>query len=492
MALPDVKFNFQGGKKEIANIVKDIGKAIFTSTRASLESATKLVVPDVASMVADITDDLSSGPIERFKDGIRKLDTLVGKLGINLEDYSKELAEFLKLRQEKSIKSEETVNQLRTQNIKAQVNEFGEVVILTKEQIIQQEQELKNLNKEIKSNQKELGDFAKIQKKGGELSEDQQKRLVEVNNNLIENTDKRNEVLQNLNKTEDQDNRTAREKFNDAVDEYVPDQLREIGSAFTEGLMAPFTAIKELGMLFGSMLKPLKALPKLLKGFMVGLIGALAATLPYILVAAAIVAGLVLLKKAFDFLKEKVDENREKLIEFKDKIVAIPGQIKDFFDEKFDALGVAFDSFVEDVKALPGQISDFFEGIFNKIQNFFIDAINSVIELINDIKPFGEDIKLLEKVATGTTEGPVSSDVLPPDGEGFNALMEKIKGTKSVDTDFPVNELSVIPQINKVQPNNAAVAVNNTNVNNNTSLGSFTSSQNNDHARISLYTDNGS
>ena len=309
---------------------------------------------------------------------------------------------------------------------------------------------------------------------------------------MIENTDKRNEVLQNLNKTEDQDNRTAREKFNDAVDEYVPDQLREIGSAFTEGLMAPFTAIKELGMLFGSMLKPVKALTKLLKGFMVGLIGALAATLPYILVAAAIVAGLVLLKKAFDFLKEKVDENREKLIEFKDKIVAIPGQIKDFFDVKFDALGVAFDSFVEDVKAIPGQISDFFEGIFNKIQNFFIDAINSVIELINDIKPFGEDIKLLEKVATGTTEGPVSSDVLPPDGEGFNALMEKIKGTKSVDTDFPVNELSVIPQINKVQPNNAAVAVNNTNVNNNTSLGSFTSSQNNDHARISLYTDNGS
>src|SRR5210317_2121499 len=122
MALPSVRYNFAGGKKEIANIVKDIGQAIFTSARASFESATKVVVPSIPEMIQEITDDLSSGPIERFKDGLRKVDTLVEKLGVNLEDYSKELAQFLKLRQERSIKSEETVNQLRTQNIKAQVN----------------------------------------------------------------------------------------------------------------------------------------------------------------------------------------------------------------------------------------------------------------------------------------------------------------------------------------------------------------------------------
>ena len=70
---------------------------------------------------------------------------------------------------------------------------------------------------------------------------------------------------------------------------------RDIGSAFTEGLTAPFTAIKELGIGFMSMLKPLKMLPKLLKGFMVGLLGALAAMIPYLLIAAAIVVGLIAL-----------------------------------------------------------------------------------------------------------------------------------------------------------------------------------------------------
>ena len=197
MALPEITAS---GKEEVNKVVQDIGQAIFKRTGMSLEKAAQAVMPDIPSMVAEITEDLRSGPVNRFAEGIRKLDKLVEGLGVNLEDYSKELAEFLKLRQEKSSKSEETVNQLRTQNIKAQVNEFGEVVILTKEQIIQQEKELKDLNKEIKSNQKELDKFAKKQKKGGELTEEQQQRAIQVNNDLIENTDKRNKVLENLNK----------------------------------------------------------------------------------------------------------------------------------------------------------------------------------------------------------------------------------------------------------------------------------------------------
>ena len=107
--------------------------------------------------------------------------------------------------------------------------------------------------------------------------------------------------------------RTFREKFDDTIETYVPDGLRDIGSAFTEGLTAPFTAIKELGTGFMSMLKPLKLLPKLLKGFTVGLLGALAAMIPYLLIAAAIVIGLIALKKAFDFLKENIDTVKEKL-----------------------------------------------------------------------------------------------------------------------------------------------------------------------------------
>ena len=369
MALPSVRYNFAGGKKEIANIVKDIGQAIFTSARASFESATKIVVPSIPEMIQEITDDLSSGPIERFKDGLRKVDTLVEKLGVNLEDYSKELAQFLKLRQERSIKSEETVNQLRTQNIKAQVNEFGEVMILNKSQIEEQENSLKILNKEIKTSQKVIDDYAKIQQRGGTLEKEQQQELLAANKKVIESTEKRNEVLTTLNRTEAEDTRTFREKAGDAIEKYVPDGLRDIGSAFTEGLMAPFNAIKDLGMLFGNILKPLKLLPKLLKGFTVGLLGAVMAMLPYIAIAGAIVIAIVALKKGFDFLKDNIDTVKEKLSNFADAVMEIPTTI-----------------------------SDFFKGIFTQIKNFFIDAINSVISLVNKIP--GVDIEKIEKEPT--------------------------------------------------------------------------------------------
>ena len=35
--------------------------------------------------------------------------------------------------------------------------------------------------------------------------------------------------------------------------------------------------------------------------------------------------------------------------------------------------------------------------VFNKIQNFFIDAINGVIKLLNKVNLFGDDIELLDQ-----------------------------------------------------------------------------------------------
>ena len=44
MALPNTRFNFAGGKKEIAEIVSSIGKAIFSQARVSFDAASKAVV----------------------------------------------------------------------------------------------------------------------------------------------------------------------------------------------------------------------------------------------------------------------------------------------------------------------------------------------------------------------------------------------------------------------------------------------------------------
>ena len=181
MALPEVRFNFKGGKKEVAEAVRDIGQAIFNQTRVSFESAAKMVVPSIPDMVTEIIDDLSSGPLDRFSQGIKKVDRLINELGVDIEKYSKELAGFLKLRQEKSIKSEETVNELREKNIIAQVNRMGEVEILNRQQIEEQNKNLVTYNNEIREAEKVIQNLSKRQQKGRELDETQQKDLIAAN-----------------------------------------------------------------------------------------------------------------------------------------------------------------------------------------------------------------------------------------------------------------------------------------------------------------------
>lgn len=379
MALPDTRFNFKGGKKEVAEIVSGIGQAIFSQVRGSLEAASKTVVPSIQTMVTEITEDLSAGPIDRFNDGLAKVDTLVNKMGVDLSMYSKDLNKFLNERTERARESEETINQLRTQNIIAQVNKFGEVSILTQTEIEDQKKLLKEQNIEIKDSQKIIEKYSKIQQKGGELDITQRQELVEANDKVIKKTQERSKTLETLNMSEGEDKKTFREKFDDTIDTYVPDGLRDIGSAFTEGLTAPFTAIKDLGMMFGNMLKPLKLLPKLLKGFTVGLLGALAAMIPYLLIAAAIVVGLIALKKGFDLVVDNLDLIKEKLSNFADAVMEIPGQI-----------------------------ADGFKTIFTKIQNFFIDAINGVIGLVNKIP--GIEIEKIER-----KELPGEADMTPGD-----------------------------------------------------------------------------
>ena len=428
MALPDTRFNFAGGKKEVAEIVSGIGQAIFAQVKGSLEAASKTVVPSIQTMVTEITEDLSAGPIDRFNEGLAKVDHLVNKMGVDLSMYSKDLNKFLNERTERARESEETINQLRTQNIIAQVNKFGEVSILTQTEIEEQKNLLKKQNIEIKDSQKIIEKYSKVQQKGGELDITQRKELVEANDKVIKKTQERSKTLETLNIQEGDDKKSFREKFDDTIDTYVPDGLRDIGSAFTEGLTAPFTAIKDLGMMFGNMLKPLKLLPKMLKGFAAGLLGALMAMLPYLLIVGAVVLGLYALKKGFDFLMDNMDTIKEKLGAFADYVAEIPGQI-----------------------------ADGFKTIFNKIQNFFIDAINGVIGLINKIPGIeidkvdrkglpeeeGTDFSKVEMAAPGAkdfdmtsaTEAQDNAFVIPPTANQDMSFMERMK-TSPVNNEY--------------------------------------------------------
>ena len=403
MALPDTRFNFEGGKKEVAEIVSGIGQAIFSQVRGSLEAASKTVVPSIQTMVAEITEDLSAGPIDRFNEGLEKVDRLVNKMGVDLSMYSKDLNKFLQERTERARQSEETINQLRTQNIVAQVNKFGEVSILTKTEIEDQKKLLREQNVEIKDNKKIIEKLSKIQQKGGELTEEQRKDLVDANKKVIETTEKRSKTLETLNLTEADDTRSFRDKFDDTIDTYVPDGLRDIGSAFTEGLTAPFTAIKELGTGFMGMLKPLKLLPKMLMMFSTGVISAVISLAPFIGIAAAVVVGIIALVAAFMYVRKNFDDIREKLSDFGDAVMEIPGKI-----------------------------SDFFTSIFAKIKNFFIDAINGVIGLLNKIP--GVEIEKIEK----DPEGIDNSSVGEQDAAFSAGMLDNTSVTEAQDNAFNV------------------------------------------------------
>ena len=485
MALPVVDTNQPEVKELIKGSVKDIANTIFATASVSITAAAKAVTPSIPQMVADITDDLRAGPVNRFSQGLEKLDKLLQNFGGDIKDYSKELAKFVDQREARISKSEKTIRELRESNVKAEIGAMGEINILSQEEIRRREEAIETLNTQIKTDKEDLEIKRKlIQEQGVASGEGISKDVVDSQNAIIEKEKERGKLLESLNKTEEDTSNDAqmsiRERASKFVDDYVPDQIRDIGGALIDGLMAPVNAVKDLGRFFGGLLKPLKALPKLFKGFIKGMMGALKTFTTFLLIGLAVTLAIGAIVIGFIKLKEVIEENKLKLIAFKDRIMEIPGQIKDFFSEKFTALGESFSAFGEKVKAIPDKISEFFKGVFNTIQNFFIDAINGAIELINKIKP-GKDIELLENVPMPASE---PAEIVPVENNGTVAAAQSGVGTATANGPPFLNTNN-----SQSNTNNAAVAVNNNAVNNNTTISSAASAKNNDYSRMSLYND---
>ena len=511
MALPVVDIKAPGVKELIEGSVKEIANTIFASASVSITAAAKAVAPSIPQMVADITEDLRAGPVERFSKGLEKLDKLLQNFGGDLKDYSKELAKFVEQREKRIEKSETTIRELRESGVKAEIDDMGAISILSQEEISKREVQIENLNTKIKTDKENLEIQRKLLQEQGvtQGGEAMSKDFVEKQDNIIAAEQKREKLLVSLNKTEEDTSNDAqmsiRERASKFVDDYVPDQIRDIGGALVDGLMAPVNAVKDLGRFFGSLLKPLKFLLKplkamgkafkglgkllfgfmkkaalMFKGFIVGMMGTIASMLPFIAIGLAIVIAIGLVIAGLVKLLQVIEENKEGLIAFKNRIMEIPGKIKDFFDEKFTAIGEAFNNFVENVKAIPGKISNFFKTVFAKIQNFFIDAINGIIGMYNKL-PL-KDIEMLENVPLPADN---SAEIVPTDSSGGTVAAVQ-SGTGTATASVPPFLSTNNSQANS--SNNAAV-INNNAVNNNSVLASATSAKNNDAARQSLYSD---
>jgi len=326
MALPTLadKIDAVEDKIEKENIVSQIAQAVFKSAKISSEAAAKFAVaPSVPQMVDDVLEDLKSGSIQKFNRAMDKLDKLVRTLGIDLKKYNKELANFAEKREEKIIKSEEKIQTLRENNIIADIEASGDVRILSQKEIEDKqgdlratEDRIKELEKKIAKDTKQVQDPGLFQKELKTTAQFNKKEEIKRDTEELEEKKKeRDQAKQVLGSRGDEQPgilQRGREGVSNFVDEYVPTPIADVGSTFVEGLMGPVNAVKELGSVFGGLLKPLKLLKPLftgliggLKKFALGLKASVVAMLPQIAFGVAILAvlGLIYLamKKLQDF-----------------------------------------------------------------------------------------------------------------------------------------------------------------------------------------------
>lgn len=311
MALPTLEAVTDKG--EVQKIISDIATAVFKSAKVSLDSAAKAVIPSVPDMVEEVLDDLQSGSVRTFNLALDKLDRLVQKLGVDLNDYSKELANFQTKREEKIIKSETKIQALKEKNIIATIEKSGDIKILSQNEIITRQENLRALEKNIAAMEKSLEKDRELLQEGNKLKTTAQankkQEILQKTEKLEEDKQKaadQREVLGSKGDEQPGVFQRASEGVGNFVEEYVPTPIADVGSAFVEGLMGPITAVKELGSVFGGLLKPLKLLKPLFSGllgsfkkFGLALKASIVSFLPMIAIAALVGLALFALYKAF-------------------------------------------------------------------------------------------------------------------------------------------------------------------------------------------------
>ena len=142
----------RGGKVVDENVKEEIiklGQAITDKTKSGLETATKMVISNVPSMIADLTKEIESGPVNNFANAMNKLISLTEKLGINLYQYNAELAETV----DEFVGTQEKINQkileYRENGIKAEYDQKSGAIKFITAQEVQIRKELIEKNEKI-------------------------------------------------------------------------------------------------------------------------------------------------------------------------------------------------------------------------------------------------------------------------------------------------------------------------------------------------------
>ena len=327
--------------------VEEIAQVIFSKTRISVEGAAKAVVPSIPRMIQDISDDIRTGSVERFKVSLDKLENIIDKLGLDLGKYNKDLSNFLKKRQDNLVKSEEKIIEIREQGAKAEINQItGEIDFLGRSEIKQRRDTLRETLINIKDLEREKSREEKKLQESRFLSEEEinaKKQFVEKSYETLKELDTRKQTLmRTLNIQSEEElpstglfgrfrRRGADRQGGEGIRGYVPNFLLDIGDAFKQQITGFFEPLVMLKDTFLDILKPLKIFKTLLgpivtsmKGLLVQLgrqiktgIALVAVNLLRILTDKRVLIGLLAvasalgIKKLIDVAGDKVKANVE-------------------------------------------------------------------------------------------------------------------------------------------------------------------------------------
>ena len=333
MALPKIEpleteFDMPQGGDTVQKEITRLGEVIIDKTSIGLKAATKAVIGDVPKMIADLTKEIESGPVDNFAIAIRKLIKLVDDLGLNLRDYNNKLADTVEEFTGTQSKLEKKLSELREKGIRAEINERGNAInILTEKEIKQYEiQRLQN-QKSIETNQKEIEERIKLINKledEGQLSQKDRKekeKEIKVRSDNIEGLKQENEQINNrLDVTADtggQDQGFSQLSQIKEAFMIIPDTIAEVATSFSNVGKSVFGFIK----MFKEPMKAFKSIGASLMG-----IGNIFKT-ARILIALKVLAVVA----AIQFFAEKIDSIGNFFVGIWEKITGFFQGIVDWF-----------------------------------------------------------------------------------------------------------------------------------------------------------------
>ncbi|MDA8915562.1 hypothetical protein N9J01_00510 [bacterium] len=336
--------------------IKTMMKTVMSTTMKTVSSGQKAIISptEIRNITKEIVADAESGSIARFEKAIDKTKTVLDKLDIDLKDFNTSLAKRIKDLDEQKDKSYKEVEQLRSQNIIAEVK-----VNDKRKQYAYETNILTN---------KEIADRLAMLEKRKKLFEGAETKVLKIREKILASEEPLNKKQRETIIRDEERLQKEKDAIKAEEDVLTPlskkDDMAGPSSSFYQALKEPFIAVgdafmslKDIGTDVVRVFKFFSegGLTKGLKSFKKGVMALgkffMSTKVLIGLAIAGVIAGIVY---------------------FRDEIKAVANFIM----------------------GIPQMIGDFIKKAFTRISDFFKDMINVVIKLINKIP--GINIPLLE------------------------------------------------------------------------------------------------